>query len=251
MELTAQDDMDEVAHTASQPYPDDPYNNQEQANDSVSAYSNTDTDDRMRVHLESIYDNQGAGFVGPTDGTQEADESDSDNGPGGYKDVRDTNEPDIGHSLGQATVSDDLLADNVGEDPFASEMMPSQALPGGLFLSAPDLRVYERLWIKANGGDSTSNSLEPAEAVHFYRTSGLDDMTLGGIWQIADQKKRGKLTKSEFYLATKLVALCQQGTEPKLANINIPAAIPQLASFSQEAVKEADVGFFSSVFLFF
>ena len=77
--------------------------------------------------------------------------------------------------------------------------------------------------------------------MQFFRTSGLDDMTLGGIWQVADQDRRGRLNKQEFFLATKLVALKQQGTDATLDNVNVPAAVPRLGQFTEQAVKLAEV----------
>ena len=43
------------------------------------------------------------------------------------------------------------------------------------------------------------------------RRSGLSDVTLRTVWQLADDQGIGHLTRSEFYVAMRLVAIAQAG----------------------------------------
>jgi hypothetical protein len=83
--------------------------------------------------------------------------------------------------------------------------------------------------------------LGPTEAVQFFSLSRLSNLVLGGIWQLADRERRGTLAKEEFFLAAKLVALAQQGVQPLLENVNVPAPPPALGEFTERALRDATV----------
>jgi hypothetical protein len=57
-------------------------------------------------------------------------------------------------------------------------------------------------------------------AVGFFSRSGLPTATLKKIWEICDRKKKGHLTRAEFVLAARLVALSQV-TFMVVQNVNI------------------------------
>ena len=67
---------------------------------------------------------------------------------------------------------------------------------------------YEALFRAAAG---STGSLAGKDGVFFLRRSGLSDVTLRTVWQLADDQGIGHLTRSEFYVAMRLVAIAQAG----------------------------------------
>ncbi|GAQ85027.1 hypothetical protein KFL_002180020 [Klebsormidium nitens] len=68
------------------------------------------------------------------------------------------------------------------------------------------------------------------EAVAFFQKSGLPQMTLAKIWQIADQGQTGFLDRREFNAALKLVTVAQSGRDltPDIARMVLTGAGPQI-----------------------
>ncbi|RKP39486.1 hypothetical protein BJ085DRAFT_15098, partial [Dimargaris cristalligena] len=64
------------------------------------------------------------------------------------------------------------------------------------------------------------------EAVPFFTRSQLPAATLGEIWELADQDRKGALGPSGFSIALKLIALAQKGERPTLANLNQVVPLP-------------------------
>jgi hypothetical protein len=63
---------------------------------------------------------------------------------------------------------------------------------------------YSNMWSTANV--SNDSKLGGAEAVNFFKKSGLDMGKLKEIWLIAAQTSAENVTKEEFYVALRLIA---------------------------------------------
>ncbi|TSP09081.1 Epidermal growth factor receptor substrate 15-like 1 [Bagarius yarrelli] len=75
-----------------------------------------------------------------------------------------------------------------------------------------------------------------AEAAQFLKRSGLSDGTLGKIWDLSDPDGKGYLDKRGFFIALRLVALAQSGSDVSLACLNQTNSVPA-PKFFDEKVK--------------
>ncbi|XP_012883753.1 PREDICTED: epidermal growth factor receptor substrate 15-like 1 [Dipodomys ordii] len=66
-----------------------------------------------------------------------------------------------------------------------------------------------------------------SEAALFLKKSGLSDITLGKIWDLADPEGKGFLDKQGFYVALRLVACAQSGHEVALSNLSLTMPPPK------------------------
>ncbi|XP_032989315.1 epidermal growth factor receptor substrate 15-like 1 isoform X3 [Rhinolophus ferrumequinum] len=66
-----------------------------------------------------------------------------------------------------------------------------------------------------------------SEAALFLKKSGLSDIILGKIWDLADPEGKGFLDKQGFYVALRLVACAQSGHEVTLSNLNLSMPPPK------------------------
>ncbi|XP_048395435.2 epidermal growth factor receptor substrate 15 isoform X2 [Stegostoma tigrinum] len=66
-----------------------------------------------------------------------------------------------------------------------------------------------------------------AEAASFLKRSGLSDLVLGKIWDLADADGKGFLNKQEFFVALRLVACAQNGLEVSLNSLQLAAPAPK------------------------
>uniref|UniRef100_A0A3Q3K8P0 Epidermal growth factor receptor pathway substrate 15-like 1a n=1 Tax=Monopterus albus TaxID=43700 RepID=A0A3Q3K8P0_MONAL len=108
-------------------------------------------------------------------------------------------------------------------------------LPGsGLTLSLfPQLSsgnpVYESFYRQVD--PRNTGRVGPTEAALFLKKSGLPDITLGKIWDLADPDGKGYLDKQGFYVALRLVACAQSGQEVSLSSLNLTVPPPKFAFF--------------------
>ncbi|KFO77605.1 Epidermal growth factor receptor substrate 15-like 1, partial [Cuculus canorus] len=66
-----------------------------------------------------------------------------------------------------------------------------------------------------------------SEAALFLKKSGLSDIILGKIWDLADPEGKGYLDKQGFYLALRLVACAQNGHDVHLSSLNLTVPPPK------------------------
>ena len=71
--------------------------------------------------------------------------------------------------------------------------------------------VYES-WFNFADGDG-DGKISGSEAVAFFSRSKLTRQELRQIWKVCDGGNTGSLSKEDFQIALKLIALCQQGQE--------------------------------------
>uniref|UniRef100_A0A8D2D6W2 Epidermal growth factor receptor pathway substrate 15 n=1 Tax=Sciurus vulgaris TaxID=55149 RepID=A0A8D2D6W2_SCIVU len=85
--------------------------------------------------------------------------------------------------------------------------------------------VYEKFYRQVDTG-STGRVLA-SDAAAFLKKSGLPDLILGKIWDLADTDGKGILNKQEFFVALRLVACAQNGLEVSLNSLNLAVPPPR------------------------
>jgi len=80
-----------------------------------------------------------------------------------------------------------------------------------------EVQQFRELFQTAAGGQHAQ--LHGKLAVAFFSRSGLPHSTLKAVWEICDRDGKGHLTRSEFVLAARLVALAQVGVRPTLEQL--------------------------------
>uniref|UniRef100_A0A667WFI5 Epidermal growth factor receptor pathway substrate 15 n=1 Tax=Myripristis murdjan TaxID=586833 RepID=A0A667WFI5_9TELE len=72
-----------------------------------------------------------------------------------------------------------------------------------------------------------SGRVAAADAALFLKRSGLADLVLGKIWDLADSERKGCLNKQQFFIALRLVACAQNGLEVALKSLNLAVPPPK------------------------
>ncbi|XP_029819741.1 epidermal growth factor receptor substrate 15-like 1 [Manacus vitellinus] len=66
-----------------------------------------------------------------------------------------------------------------------------------------------------------------SEAALFLKKSGLSDIILGKIWDLADPEGKGYLDKQGFYVALRLVACAQNGHDVNMSSLSLTVPPPK------------------------
>ncbi|KAM9480369.1 epidermal growth factor receptor substrate 15 isoform 1-T1 [Salvelinus alpinus] len=74
---------------------------------------------------------------------------------------------------------------------------------------------------------SGSGRVAAADAALFLKRSGLADLVLGKIWDLADSERKGCLNDQQFFIALRLVACAQNGLEVALKSLNLSVPPPK------------------------
>uniref|UniRef100_A0A8C8BRW0 Epidermal growth factor receptor pathway substrate 15 n=1 Tax=Oncorhynchus tshawytscha TaxID=74940 RepID=A0A8C8BRW0_ONCTS len=74
---------------------------------------------------------------------------------------------------------------------------------------------------------SGSGRVAAADAALFLKRSGLADLVLGKIWDLADSDRKGCLNDQQFFIALRLVACAQNGLEVALKSLNLAVPPPK------------------------
>ncbi|XP_077379429.1 epidermal growth factor receptor substrate 15-like 1 isoform X3 [Festucalex cinctus] len=77
-----------------------------------------------------------------------------------------------------------------------------------------------------------SGKISAGDAAQFLKKSGLSDITLGKIWDLADSERKGYLDKRGFFIAMRLVASAQSGHDVSLSNLSQTVAPPKFRDTS-------------------
>ncbi|XP_077439332.1 epidermal growth factor receptor substrate 15-like 1 isoform X3 [Vanacampus margaritifer] len=85
--------------------------------------------------------------------------------------------------------------------------------------------VFENFYKQVDPGNT--GRVGPTEAALFLKKSGLPDMTLGKIWDLADPDGKGYLDKQGFYVALRLVACAQSGHDVSVSSLNLSMPPPK------------------------
>ncbi|XP_030074019.1 epidermal growth factor receptor substrate 15-like 1 isoform X4 [Microcaecilia unicolor] len=85
--------------------------------------------------------------------------------------------------------------------------------------------VYESYYKQVD--PAHAGRVGPTEAALFLKKSGLSDIVLGKIWDLADPEGRGYLDKQGFYVALRLVACAQSGHDVSLSSLSLTVPPPK------------------------
>ncbi|XP_012577772.1 PREDICTED: epidermal growth factor receptor substrate 15 isoform X2 [Condylura cristata] len=85
--------------------------------------------------------------------------------------------------------------------------------------------VYEKYYRQVD--TSNTGRVLASDAAVFLKKSGLPDLILGKIWDLADTDGKGILSKQEFFVALRLVACAQNGLEVSLNSLNLAVPPPR------------------------
>uniref|UniRef100_A0A1A8RHC1 Epidermal growth factor receptor pathway substrate 15-like 1a n=1 Tax=Nothobranchius rachovii TaxID=451742 RepID=A0A1A8RHC1_9TELE len=93
---------------------------------------------------------------------------------------------------------------------------------------------FENFYRQVDPGNT--GRVGPTEAALFLKKSGLPDVTLGKIWDVADPDGKGYLDKQGFYVALRLVACAQSGQEVSLSSLNLTVPPPKFKDTSSPSL---------------
>ncbi|XP_064003423.1 epidermal growth factor receptor substrate 15 isoform X2 [Pogoniulus pusillus] len=85
--------------------------------------------------------------------------------------------------------------------------------------------VYEKFYRQVDAANT--GRVLASDAAVFLKRSGLTDLVLGKIWDLADTDGKGILNKQEFFVALRLVACAQNGLDVSLSSLNLPVPPPR------------------------
>uniref|UniRef100_A0A3P8QIR4 Epidermal growth factor receptor pathway substrate 15-like 1a n=1 Tax=Astatotilapia calliptera TaxID=8154 RepID=A0A3P8QIR4_ASTCA len=94
--------------------------------------------------------------------------------------------------------------------------------------------VYENFYRQVDPGNT--GRVGPTEAALFLKKSGLPDLTLGKIWDLADPDGKGYLDKQGFYVALRLVACAQNSLEVSLSSLSLTVPPPKFKDTSSPSL---------------
>ncbi|CAB1314074.1 unnamed protein product, partial [Coregonus sp. 'balchen'] len=104
--------------------------------------------------------------------------------------------------------------------------------------------VYENFYRQVDPGNT--GRVGPTEAALFLKKSGLPDVTLGKIWDLADPDGKGFLDKQGFYVALRLVACAQSGQDKDTSSPSLSTS--SVSSEPHWAVRPEEKGKFDGIF---
>uniref|UniRef100_A0A2I3HUL6 Epidermal growth factor receptor substrate 15 n=1 Tax=Nomascus leucogenys TaxID=61853 RepID=A0A2I3HUL6_NOMLE len=85
--------------------------------------------------------------------------------------------------------------------------------------------VYEKYYRQVDTGNT--GRMLASDAAALLKKSGLPDLILEKIWDLADTDGKGILNKQEFFVALCLVACTQNGLEVSLSSLNLAVPPPR------------------------
>jgi hypothetical protein len=97
-------------------------------------------------------------------------------------------------------------------------VLSDEELRHAVRLRPEEVQRFRELFQTAAGGCG-SKQLHGKLAVAFFSRSGLPHSTLKEVWEVCDRESKGHLTRSEFVLAARLVALAQVGMRPTIEQL--------------------------------
>uniref|UniRef100_UPI0037E77DF0 epidermal growth factor receptor substrate 15 isoform X2 n=1 Tax=Semicossyphus pulcher TaxID=241346 RepID=UPI0037E77DF0 len=85
--------------------------------------------------------------------------------------------------------------------------------------------IYDKYYRQVD--PTGSGRVAAADAALFLKRSGLADLVLGKIWDLADSERKGALNKQQFFIALRLVACAQNGLDVALKSLNVAVPPPK------------------------
>ncbi|XP_055580565.1 epidermal growth factor receptor substrate 15 isoform X10 [Falco cherrug] len=90
--------------------------------------------------------------------------------------------------------------------------------------------LYEKFYRQVDSANA--GRVLASDAAVFLKKSGLTDLVLRKIWDLADTDGKGILNKQEFFVALRLVACAQNGLDVSLSSLNLPVPPPRFTDTS-------------------
>ncbi|XP_072295555.1 epidermal growth factor receptor substrate 15 isoform X2 [Eucyclogobius newberryi] len=85
--------------------------------------------------------------------------------------------------------------------------------------------IYDKYYRQVD--PTNSGRVAAPDAAVFLKRSGLADLVLGKIWDVADSERKGSLNKQQFFVALRLIACAQNGLEVALKSLNVAVPPPK------------------------
>ena len=89
---------------------------------------------------------------------------------------------------------------------------------------------YDGLFSRADV--NRTGAIGGREAVQFLSLSGLPLPILKQVWNLSDTTRGAKLSRTDFYIAMRLILLAQRGVPPSVEGINSPQGLGELPQFN-------------------
>ncbi|KAL4634892.1 hypothetical protein GN956_G14397 [Arapaima gigas] len=99
--------------------------------------------------------------------------------------------------------------------------------------------VYDKYYRQVD--PSGCGRVTATDAAVFLKRSGLTDLILGKIWDLADEERKGCLNKQQFFIALRLVACAQNGLEVTLKSLNATVPAPKFHDSSSPLLPSGGV----------
>ncbi|XP_048832079.1 epidermal growth factor receptor substrate 15 isoform X2 [Brienomyrus brachyistius] len=99
--------------------------------------------------------------------------------------------------------------------------------------------VYDKYYRQVD--PSGAGHVAATDAALFLKKSGLTDLILGQIWDLADVEQKGCLNKQQFFIALRLVACAQNGLEVTLSSLNVAVPPPKFHDTSSPLLPSGGV----------
>jgi len=125
------------------------------------------------------------------------------------------------------------------EDMQQAQQEEKQRLFQFVKLSAFEESRYDELWRKASKGSPTVKGKSARDFLE--HAVGLQRPTLKKIWSIADVNHRGELDRQEFFIALRLIAISQRGSDPSVYSLQRFSGMQLIPEFKWEADNEEHV----------
>ncbi|KAK7864692.1 hypothetical protein R5R35_010951 [Gryllus longicercus] len=100
------------------------------------------------------------------------------------------------------------------------------ALPSPTQVAGSHNALYEAYYHQVD--PSNQGSIGALEAASFLKRSGLSDVILSRVWDLANPTGKGYLNKDGFFVALKLVSLAQSGRDVSMVNITADTPPPKM-----------------------
>ncbi|XP_034087567.1 LOW QUALITY PROTEIN: epidermal growth factor receptor substrate 15-like 1 [Gymnodraco acuticeps] len=100
--------------------------------------------------------------------------------------------------------------------------------------------IYDKYYRQVD--PTGSGRVAAADAALFLKRSGLADLVLGKIWDLADCERKGALNKQQFFIALRLVACAQNGLEVALKSLHLAVPPPTFHDTSSPQLAGGSAG---------
>ncbi|KAG4087169.1 hypothetical protein H8356DRAFT_1011347 [Neocallimastix lanati (nom. inval.)] len=102
--------------------------------------------------------------------------------------------------------------------------------------SQDEINLYNEYW-NTLSGNSNAQVLPEHIIVNFYKASNLNNQCLEEIWRLSNPNNVKSISKAEFFLGVRLIALAQQGYNVSNLPMNITIPQPKFRGFENVLIQ--------------